>query len=134
MVKANREKSFLESLSELRPTGRGYSIVQAGYDSTQDRHDGIVEFVPPGLEVKYLGEGSIAPNYDHPFGEFLVYDPSKIEVAVKIIEGRDETPAVEKAYQLKSEGYSGEIRPYHRHFTVWGQRPALIRAEATSTS
>lgn len=132
MAKTDRQKSVLESAAELGRNGKGFYTLLDAYDPDRVNNEGFAHLVPEGLVVRRLGE--YPSTSDYPMAEFLIYDPTRVDVVVEVFEGKDETAAVERAYANLLDGYRGEIRPFRDHFTVWGQRPALIRAETTPSA
>ncbi len=120
MPKLDVEKPFLLSLAELQESGEGIAIVRVGYKDPITK-EGFREDVPAGLEVRLLGD--ISEREILPMGEFVVYDPGRVEILIETFRGTDDTDALSRGHALKSEGWTGTTRYYSDHFANVGWRP-----------
>ena len=132
MPRVDQEKSFLYRLSELQPTGSGIAMVVSFRDRSVTTNDGITVEVPPGMAVRYLGDGPSYPGED--YCEFAVWDPTRVEVSIEFIEGTDMTEAIRKGQELKREGWTGKTYPYNDHLVSLGWRPITQAQQAPSTT
>jgi len=132
MPRPDQEKPFLYRLSELQLTGSGIAVVLSFRDRSVTTNDGITDEVPPGMVVRYLGDGPVYPGED--YCEFAVWDPTKVEVSIETFQGTDDTTASSRGHALKLEGWTGKTYPYNDHHVNLGWRPITQAQQAPSTT
>lgn len=132
MARVDTGQSFSQNLEKLQSESEAEKaavIVHAGYTNPETKV-GFQPQLPDGLEVRFLGD--ISDKSLPSMGEFIVFNPSRVEVIIADFANTDKSGALNSVQTFRSEGWKGHTRLYRKRIINIGWRPLSSSTPTTA--